>query len=108
MTHPDKIVAEMQRFSMMLEEQTDWHQEAATAWARADTDYVRAKARARVRAVGSNEDKRRGEVDQAINDLLAAKNMAWAELEAAKEKGRNLRAQLEALRSINANVRGQV
>ena len=108
MTHPANITGELERLSALLEVQTKDHEAAAVEEAAADVAYKRAKARAVLQVSGPNEAIRGALAHQMVDSLYERWRVAAGVHDAVKEKGRNLRAQLDSLRSINANVRGQV
>ena len=72
--------------------------------AETDAEYKRLHARAVLEAEGTVAE-REARAHLAAADEYLARRIAEAELLAAQEAGRNYRAQLDALRSINANVR---
>ncbi len=72
--------------------------------AEADAEYKRVHARAVLEATGTIPE-RDAKATLAAADEYLRKRIAEAEQLAAQEAGRNYRAQLDALRSINANVR---
>ncbi len=74
--------------------------------AETDSEYKRVHARAVLEATGTIPERDAKAHIASENEYLA-RRIAEAELLAAQEAGRNYRAQLDALRSINANVRIQ-
>lgn len=102
-----RVEREITRLSRRLEEFTDEIAERATASAQADVAYRREHAKAFLTAEGPM-DVRKATADLAVTVLYGERRAAEALLLSAQEACRNLRAQLDALRSINANVRHQV
>lgn len=105
-----EVEREIMRLSHQLTQVTEEVAAAATEAATTDVDYKLAYARKMLDLRGET-----GTV--ALKDALAldacasqfeAMKIAEAVYKALQEKGRNLRAQLDALRSINANVRSVV
>lgn len=76
-------------------------EEAARAEVRYRTDHARALLRADGRTVAAREATALVTVEQQLLDY----RIVQARLTAAQETGRMLRARLDALRSINANLR---
>ncbi len=72
--------------------------------AETDSEYKRVHARAVLEATGTIPE-RDAKATLASADEYLKKRIAEAEQLAAQDAGRNYRAQLDALRSINANVR---
>lgn len=81
--------------------------ERARAAAKAETEYRVKYAQQFLQAEGTME-LRRHTAEVACADELAARKTAEALLLSAQEAGRNVRARLEAVRSLAANVRGAV
>ena len=109
------IESEIVRLSELCEKATTQVARRGQAAATADTAYDLCYAKAFLLA------KRAGEQGQRVSDEMAkaeaklacaaelgVRNDTSAVLDAAKEAGRNYRAQLDALRSINANVRSAI
>lgn len=83
------------------------HDIAKRSQAEADADiaWKMAHARAILRAVGATVGEREAKALLECEDEYRAKRESEAVLLATQEAGRNVRAQLEALRSVNANIR---
>lgn len=102
-----KIESELLRLSDMAEKVTHELAKRATAAAEADVAYKAAHAKALLVAEGPQYVRdARATVD--TEDEYRARRTAEALLLAAQEAGRNYRAQLDALRSINTNHRALV
>jgi ribosomal protein S18 acetylase RimI-like enzyme len=76
----------------------------ARAAAEADAEYKKVHAQAILKSEGTVSE-REAHAALATQDQYRDRRIAEALLLAAQEAGRNYRAQLDALRSINANVR---
>lgn len=96
--------AEILRLNRELTSVTMDVADASERAARAEHAYKLAYAKAIFRATGRVADK---EAEATINTeaQLLEHKLADAILKANQEKGRNIRAQLDALRSVNANIR---
>jgi hypothetical protein len=101
------IESEIVRLSARAEEVTQKLAIRAREAAEADVAYKIAHAQALLRADGTAY-VREAEATVATADEYAAKKSTEALLLSAQEAGRNVRAQLDALRSINANHRALV
>lgn len=101
------VESEIVRLSERAEKVTHEVAKRARADAEADVAYKVALARAYLAAEGPVA-QREAEALVACEAEYAAHRGAEAVLKAAVEAGRNVRSQLDALRSINANVRAQV
>lgn len=102
-----QIESEIMRLSGLAEEVTHKLAERAREAAAADVAYKVAHAQALLRADGPQYVRdAQATVDTA--DQYQARRVAEARLLAAQEAGRNYRAQLDSLRSINANHRALV
>lgn len=104
---PVHVEQEIQRLSARLEAFTDEIAERAQAAAEADANYKRDHAKAFLAADGP-VDARKATADVDCAELYKERRVSEALLLSAQEACRNIRAQLDALRSINANVRHQV
>ena len=104
---PAQVENEIMRLSDLLEKVTTEHAERARHAAETDVAYDLAYARARLQQKDGTVADRDAHATLMCEDALLAKRMAEARYKAAQEAGRNYRAQLDALRSINANVRYQ-
>jgi len=101
------IEAEIMRLSSMAEKVTHELAKRARAAAEADVDYKVAHAKALLMAEGP-QYVRDAEATVECEAELTEKRATEALLLAAQEAGRNYRAQLDSLRSINANHRALV
>lgn len=98
------VEAEILRLSALAEKVTTTLARRATESAEKDARYRNAHARAVLRASGTvAEREAQAAIDTEVEYL--DRKLAEAKLDAAKEAGRNYRAQLDALRSINASIR---
>jgi hypothetical protein len=109
------IESEIVRLSALCEKATTEVAKRGQAAATADTAYDLSYAKAFLLAKRSAEQGQRvsdemakAEAKLACAIELGERNDTSAVLDAAKEAGRNYRAQLDALRSINANHRALV
>lgn len=101
------VEEEILRIAALAERCTHEIAKRARAAAQADADYKIANAKAFLVAEGPvAEREARALTDCA--DLYRERRMTEAVLLAAQEAGRNYRSQLEALRSICANLRSLV
>lgn len=89
------------RSEQLVEEIAARAEEAATLEAR----YRIGFAQALLCADGRTAAEREAAAMLVVADLLTERKIAEARLLAAQEAGRHVRAQLDALRSLNANVR---
>jgi hypothetical protein len=105
-----EVEAEIRRLSGRLEFLTQHMASAARQAAQADVDYKLKQARALIDKIGHGGTV--GEKEAAVLAECAEEFERWkleeAVLKADQEAGRNLRAQLDALRTIAANIRPQV
>lgn len=99
------IESEIMRLSDLAEKVTQVLSQRARASAEADANYKRAHASAFLMAQGKTVGEREAQAALETDDEYTARKIAEALLLAAQEAGRNYRAQLDALRSINANLR---
>ena len=93
------------RLSELCERATHEVRKRGEAKASARTEFAVEFAKARLRSERSTVGEREDEATVACAALLNEKEFTEALFESAKEAGRNYRAQLDALRSINANLR---
>lgn len=101
------VEAEILRLSNLAEKVTTALAKRATESAEKDGAYRSAHAHAILRSKGTvAEREAQAAIDTEVQYL--DRKLAEAKLDAAKEAGRNYRAQLDALRSINANLRGAI
>lgn len=101
------IESEIVRLSRLAEQVTQKLAERARAAAEADVAYKVAHAKALLVAEGP-QYVRDAEATVATEQEFTAKRTTEALLLSAQEAGRNYRAQLDSLRSINANLRALV
>lgn len=102
-----EIEHEIIRLSELLETVTDDLADCAVVAAKADADYKAAYASKFLVAegpIGQREQQAMSECE----DLYLAKKIGEARLDATREKGRNIRAQLDSLRTLAANLRPMV
>jgi hypothetical protein len=99
-----EIEAEILRLSGMAEKVTHELRKRGEAAAEAEALYRREYAQAYLASEGT-VGERDAQATLAVQDVYLERKRAEAILDAAKEAGRNYRAQLDALRSINANLR---
>lgn len=95
---------ELRRISTELAKQWESLAETAMRAAKADAAYKREHTKAYLVAEGAAH-LREAEAMAACADLYEEKKIAEALLRADEEKGRGLRAQLEAVRSLGANAK---
>lgn len=104
---PARAESEIWRLSAELEVQTSRLTEATQRWADREYLYKIAWANAYLRASGTVAE-REARATLAVASELRDRGTAEAAMKAAQEAGRNLRAQLDALRSINVNLRAAI
>jgi hypothetical protein len=102
---PREVEAEICRLVRLLDHQTSETAKRARASAAADIAFRGAWALALAAAEGKNGPEREAVAATATMDVWGDKRNAEAVLWAATEAGRNIRAQLDALRSVNTNLR---
>lgn len=109
-----QVEAEIRRISGLLEQHTIEHAEACEVAAEEDAKYDLAYAKALLAQPRVFEGEkvtvaeREARALLAVEDLVLASKTTDAIYRASQERGRNLRAQLDALRTIAANVRDVV
>lgn len=101
------VEADIIRLSGLAEKVTTALAKRAAESARKDAAYRSAHAHAILKSTGTVAE-REAQAALATEDEYLERKLAEASLDAAKEAGRNYRAQLDALRSINANLRGAI
>jgi hypothetical protein len=101
------VEAEIMRLSSMAEKVTLEMAKRAQAAAEADAAYKVAHAQAFLKADGSVA-VREALAAVETEELYRARKIAEAKLLSAQEAGRNYRAQLDSLRSVNSNLRALV
>lgn len=105
---PVEVEREIWRISGLCEKVTTEIAQRARAAAEADVAYKLANAKAFLRAQGKTVGEREAEALQATENEYRDRRITEAILLGAQEAGRNYRAQLDAMRSINTNLRHQV
>lgn len=112
-----ELVAEMARLSRALDAANDYLRIAATDYAKAEDSYRMAKARHQLDARGALEEQGRKGITvddcRAHVDLLTSRERVEAHLteglhNAARESVRSKIAQLSALQSVAAAIRGEL
>lgn len=101
------VEGEIQRLSHLMNRQTTDLIELSEQWAHADADYAeqRTKQWLIVQDQEGTIPEKEARVADSVQDLYRRRVVLQARMKAAQEAGRNIRAQLDALRSINANAR---
>jgi DNA-binding transcriptional ArsR family regulator len=103
----DRIQAVIQR----MEDDTEEYDDIAKAAAEAEADYRRAAAMAKLAVIQHGEKMTVGERDAKVDVMTADAHKAHLITTAARNSKREhlqtLRAHLDALRTLNASVRGQ-
>lgn len=105
-----QVEDEIRRLSNELTKATSFNAQAAERAAQADVDYKLARARALIdlRGKGGTVPEKEATVLASVATQFENAKLAEAIYEASKEKGRNLRTQLDALRTIAANIRAAI
>jgi hypothetical protein len=93
------------RLSALAERVTHELRRRALDVAEAEALYRREYAQAYLAAQGKTVGDREARATLEVHEVYLDRKRKEAILDAAKEAGRNYRAQLEALRSVNANLR---
>lgn len=99
------IESEIVRLCALAEKVTTEIAQRARASAIADANYKKGHASAFLMAQGKTVGDREAAAALETENEYLERKIAEALLLAAQEAGRNYRAQLEALRSLNANLR---
>ncbi|MEX0666458.1 MAG: hypothetical protein WD598_17020 [Acidimicrobiia bacterium] len=99
------VETEILRLNGVLDQATEDVARLGEARAHAKMDALLAHARAVATSAGRSSDVREAEALVASEPLQRRYEVADASLRAMKEAAHNCRAQLDALRSVNANVR---
>lgn len=99
-----EVEQELMRLSAMAEKALQELAKRARAAAEAEVKHKVARAQALLRAEGTVAE-REARADVETEQLFLERKMAEALLLSAQEAGRTYRAQLEAIRSVNANLR---
>lgn len=103
--HPANVEAEIRRLSDQAEPLVARLAKQARDAAEAEAAYRVGYARAMLASEMKTVSDREAQATIACEDLLLKRKIAEALADTTKEAGRMLRAQLDALRSINANAR---
>lgn len=101
------VEAEMVRLNELAEKVTHEITKRGVAAAEASQAYRLARAKAYLEAEGTIAE-RDAHADIATDDEYKTRKIAEARLAGAVEAGRNYRAQLDTLRSLNSNLRALV
>lgn len=99
-----EVEQELMRLSAMAEKALQELAKRARAAAEAEVKHKVARAKALLAAEGTVAE-REARADVETEQLFLERRMAEALLLSAQEAGRTYRAQLEAIRSVNANLR---
>lgn len=99
-----EVEQELMRLSAMAEKALQELAKRARAAAEAEVKHKVARAKALLAAEGTVAE-REARADVETEALFLERKMAEALLLSAQEAGRTYRAQLEAIRSVNANLR---
>lgn len=102
------IESEIVRLCAYAEKVTQELAKRANASAHADAAYKKAHASAFLMAQGKTVGDREAVAALETADEYLARKIAESLLAAASEAGRNVRAQLDSLRSLNANQRAMI
>lgn len=102
------VEQEIVRLSNMTERVTQEIGKRSRDWAELDSDYDVVFAKALLVADGKSEAIRKANALVACEDIYRKARIAEALLDSAREAGRNYRAQLDAYRSLNSNLRALV
>lgn len=102
------IEKEGRRLALLLEHETEELAGRARTAAQADAEYKKTHAQELLRAEGPTVGEREAKATIASSDVYLERKIAEANQLVSIEKCRNLRAQLDWLRTIAANVRAQV
>lgn len=102
-----QVEAELLRLSGMLEKATHAIRERAISAAEADTafDIAFSKAFLLAKEDGKSDQAAKAQATVLCAEQLTLRNATKAVYESARSAAGNYRAQLDALRSINSNVR---
>lgn len=102
---PAHIDAEIGRLSDILESKTNEFAVLARAAAESEVAHKTARAKALLTSNGRSSDLREAEADAATEDQHLKRKIDEAVADACREAMRSLRTQLEALRTLAANLR---
>lgn len=102
-----EIEDELMRLLTMLEQHTEEFEALAVRFAETEAEFKAGWARHYLQSSGSIRT-REAEADDAMADLMYQYKIAEALMKAKREKLLSLRMSIDALRTLNANVRAQV
>jgi hypothetical protein len=103
----DHVESEIQRLIRAMEAETERLPALARAASESEVAYRRERAKAYLKTEGP-QHLREAVADDASAGLLLERRIAESAFDVAKERLRTIRSALDAIRSINANIRGQV
>jgi hypothetical protein len=105
-----EVEEEIRRLSAQLSRVTEEFKEAAMDEGSTEAEYKLAEAKARIALIGheGTVDEKKAEALVKCEGQFRSWKTAEAVARAYTEAGRNIRGQLDALRSINANVRHSI
>ena len=103
----ERLVSEFLTISTDLETAVEDLYEAGHAWAEAENDHRKARARAYVHATGKNREERESKADPFFEAERLAAFYAEARKEACLERVRSLRTRMSALQTIIAARRAE-
>ena len=102
-----KVEQELMRLSELMEQRTNELADLAEQAAIAEADHKSAYAHAFVNTTGTGQF-RENMATVMTCDALMRRKLKEATYQSCKESLHSIRAQLDALRTISANLRGQV
>jgi len=102
-----EIETELLRFSDMLEQETEAFEQLAVDAAQKEANYKANWAKEYLSAKGSIKE-REAWADYKLSEMVHDHKIADALVRAKREKLSSLRTSMDALRTLNANVRTQV
>lgn len=103
--NPSAVESEILRFVGLLERSTQETARRGRAAAETEVAHRVAYAKAIIAAAGTTVAEREAQATVATETELLARRLAEASVDAARDASRNMREQLGALRTINANLR---
>lgn len=108
MMSPDEVLAEIMRVSQQLDWQVGEAARRARVAAECEVAYKLAFAKALLVSDGKNAPERDAKALLACADKFEAHKHADAVLWGAQEAGRTLRTQIDALRTLSADLRAAI
>jgi hypothetical protein len=102
-----EIESELLRFTDMLEQETEAFEQLAVDAAKKESTYKASWAKEYLSAKGSIKE-REAWADYKLTDVIYDHKIAEALVKAKREKLSALRTSIDALRTLNANVRTMV